>query len=198
MRSSRPAISTSLAFNASAIAFLAASFATGFTFATSVVPAVLAASTASFVVTSGFAISARAFSLSAFTFAIAAVFSASVAFGVLLMAAIWASAAFSTASIAGCLSRVTNSDNGFLSVESSVYVTTRFPALSFSTDLILVLASAASTVLPFLSAKLASSLLLEYSICSFSLILSNSASVTLAGSATATFSVGAAMSYLDV
>ena len=95
------------------------------------------------------------------------------------------------------VSLVTNSDNGFLSVEPSVYVTTRFPSASFVTDLILALASAASTVLPFLSAKLASSLLLEYSICSFSLIFSNSASVTLAGSVTATFSVGSLISYLS-
>ena len=79
-----------------------------------------------------------------------------------------------------------------------MYVTTRFPLASFSTDLILVLASSASTALPFFSAKLASSLRLEYSICNFSLILSNSSCVTLAGSVTATFSVGAAISYLDV
>ena len=63
-----------------------------------------------------------------------------------------------SASLAGVVALVTNSDNDFLSVDPSVYVTTRFPALSFSTDLILVLASLASTVLPFLSAKLASSL----------------------------------------
>ena len=96
------------------------------------------------------------------------------------------------------VSLVTNSDNGFLSWDPSVYVTTRFPALSFSTDLILVLASSASTVLPFLSAKLASSLVWAYSICSFSLILSNSAFVTLAGFVTSTFSVGVAMSYFWV
>ena len=79
-----------------------------------------------------------------------------------------------------------------------MYVTTRFPALSFSTDLILVLASSASTVLPFLSAKLASSLVLAYSICNFSLIFAKSSAVTLAGSVTATFSVGVAISYLNV
>ena len=123
-----------------------------------VVPAVLAVSNASFVVTSGFAISSRAFFLSAFTLSIAACFSSSVAFGVLLISSILASAAFSTASIAGCLSRVTNSDNDLVSLDPSVYVTTRFPLASFSTDLILVLASSASTALPFLSAKLASSL----------------------------------------
>ena len=55
-----------------------------------------------------------------------------------------------------------------------------------------------STFVPFLSAKLASSLLLEYSSFSFSLIFAKSASVTLSGSATATFSVGDAISYLDV
>ena len=79
-----------------------------------------------------------------------------------------------------------------------MYVTTRFPALSFSTDLILVLASSASTALPFFSAKLASSLLLAYSICNFSLIFAKSSAVTLAGSVTATFSVGVAISYLNV
>ena len=88
---------------------------------------------------------------------------------------------------------VTNSDNGFVSVESSVYVTTRFPALSFATDLIL----------PFLStavffAIFASSLSCLYSSCSFSLILAKSASVTFAGSVTATFSVGVLISYLSV
>ena len=66
---------------------------------------------------------------------------------------------FAGAVVSGVLGfLVTNSDNGFVSVEPSVYVTTRFPLSSFVTDLILVLASSASTVLPFLSAKLASSL----------------------------------------
>ena len=63
------------------------------------------------------------------------------------------------------------------------------------TDWILLVLSA---VVPFLSAKLASSLFLEYSSCSFSLILASSASVTLAGSATVTFSVGVAISYFWV
>ena len=64
-----------------------------------------------------------------------------------------------TSGFAGAVvSLVTNSDNGFLSVEPSVYVTTRFPSASFVTDLILVLASSAATVVPFLPAKLASSL----------------------------------------
>ena len=110
------------------------------------------------------------------------------------MAAIWASAAFSTASIAGCLSRVTNSDNGLLSVDPSVYVTTRFPSASFVNDLILESLSVTGESFEIF----ASSLFLLYSSCSFSLIFAKSSSVTLAGSATATFSVGAAMSYLDV
>ena len=113
-----------------------------------------------------------------------------------MIAAIFSVAAVFTASIAGCLSKVTNSDNGFLSVESSVYVTTRFPLASFVTDLIL--ASLSSTFVPFLSAKFASSLSLLYSSFNFSLIFSSSASVILAGSVTATFSVGAEISYLDV
>ena len=90
----------------------------------------------------------------------------------------------------------TNSDNGLVSFEPSVYVTTRFPLSSFVTEVIL--ASLSATVLPFLSAKLASSFVWEYSSCNFSLILAKSSSVTLAGSATVTFSVGAAISYLVV
>ena len=44
----------------------------------------------------------------------------------------------STTGLAGAsVSLVTNSDNGFLSVEPSVYVTTRFPSASFVNDLIL-------------------------------------------------------------
>ena len=102
----------------------------------------------------------------------------------------------STTGLAGAVvSLVTNSDNGFVSVESSVYVTTRFPLSSFVTDLIL---PSLSTAVFF--AIFASSFFLLYSSCSFSLILSNSASVTLAGSATSTLSAraGVAMSYLSV
>ena len=90
---------------------------------------------------------------------------------------------------------VTNSDNGFLSVEPSVYVTTRFPSASFVTDLIL---PSLSTGVSF--AIFASSFFLLYSSWSFSLILSNSASVTFVGSATSTLSAGAgvAISYLSV
>ena len=87
----------------------------------------------------------------------------------------------------------TNSDNGFLSIESSVYVTTRFPLLSFVTDLIL---PSLSTGVSF--AIFASSLSFLYSSCSFSLILAKSASVTLDESATVTFSVGVLISYLSV
>ena len=53
---------------------------------------------------------------------------------------------------------VTNSDSGFLSVEPSVYVTTRFPSASFVTDLIL---SSLSTGVSF--AIFASSFFLLYS-----------------------------------
>ena len=90
---------------------------------------------------------------------------------------------------------VTNSDNGFVSVEPSVYVTTRFPLSSFVTDLIL---PSLSTGVSF--AIFASSFFLLYSSLSFSLILSNSASVTLVGSATSTLSAeaGVAISYLSV
>ncbi len=139
---------------------------------------------------------ANAFSLSAFTLAIAACFSSSVVLGsvIALISAILSSAALFTASIAGCLSRVTNSDNGLLSVDPSVYVTTRFPLASFVNDLILESLSVTGESFEIF----ASSLFLLYSSCSFSLILAKSSSVTLAGSATATFSVGAAISYLDV
>ena len=102
--------------------------------AIAVVPAFWALSIASFVVTLASLIAATAFSLSAFTLAIAAAFSSSVAFGVLLISAILSSAAWLTALIAGCLSKLTNSDNLRLSVEPSLYVTTRFPWSSFVTD----------------------------------------------------------------
>ena len=92
------------------------------------------------------------------------------------------------------MSRVTNSDNGFLSVDPSVYVTTRFPSASFVNDLILESLSVTGESFEIF----ASSLFLLYSSCNFSLILAKSSSVTLAGSVTATFSVGAAISYLDV
>ena len=89
---------------------------------------------------------------------------------------------------------VTNSDNGFVSFEPSAYVTTRFPLLSFVTDLILASLSVTGASFEIF----ASSLSFLCSSCSFSLILANSASVTFAGSVTATFSVGALISYLSV
>ena len=111
----------------------------------------------------------------------------SLAFGSFLSASVGFSG------VAGFL--VTNSDNGFVSVEPSVYVTTRFPLSSFLTD----------WILPFLStgvsfAIFASSFFLLYSSFSFSLILSKSSFVTLVGSATSTLSAGAgvAISYLSV
>ena len=90
---------------------------------------------------------------------------------------------------------VTNSDNGFVSVEPSVYVTTRFPLSSFVTDLILP-----SLLTGVSFAIFASSLSFLYSSWSFSSILANSSFVTLVGSATSTLSAGAgvAISYLDV
>ena len=102
--------------------------------AIAVVPASFALSNSAFVVTLASLIAVNAFSLSAFTLAIAAAFSSSVAFGVELIAAIFSVAAVFTASIAGCLSKLTNSDNLRLSVEPSLYVTTRFPWSSFVTD----------------------------------------------------------------
>ena len=78
VRSLRPAISSSFLANSSAIAFLAASFATGVTFATAVVPSALALSTAAFVVaasTAPLATSACAFATS---FALVSLLSKSV------------------------------------------------------------------------------------------------------------------------
>ncbi len=65
---------------------------------------------------------ANAFSLSAFTLAIAACFSSSVALGsvLALISAILSSAALFTASIAGCLSSFTTLVKGTLSVDPSL------------------------------------------------------------------------------
>ena len=81
-----------------------------------------------------------------------------------------------------------------MSFEPSVYVTTRFPLLSFVTDL--TLASLSVTGASF--EIFASSLSFCAQVVVFLLILANSASVTFAGSVTATFSVGALISYLSV
>ena len=88
----------------------------------------------------------------------------------------------------------TKSDNALVSFEPSVYVTTRFPLASFVTDLILASLSVTGASFEIF----ASSLSLLYSSCNFSLILAKSSSVTFAGSATVTFSVGALMLYLSV
>ena len=130
----------------------------------------------------------------AFTLAIAASFSACDKLALSVIALILLLASVVTASIAGCLSKVTNSDNGLVSFEPSVYVTTRFPSASFVTEAILASLSVTGASFEIF----ASSLFLLCSSCNFSLILANSASVTLAGSVTATFSVGALISYLSV
>ena len=96
-----------------------------------VVPDVLALSNTAFVVTELSLIAVKAFALSAVTFSIAAAFSSAVAFVLALISAILSSAALLTASIAGCLFKLTYSDKGFVSVEPSLYVTTRFPLASF-------------------------------------------------------------------
>ncbi len=88
--------------------------------AIAVVPASFALSNSAFVVTLASLIAVNAFSLSAFTLAIAAAFSSSVAFGVELIAAIFSVAAVFTASIAGCLSSFTTSVRVNLSVEPSL------------------------------------------------------------------------------
>ena len=192
VKSSRSSSASFLAFNASVTACLAFSFATGFTFATASVPSVLAPSTAVLFVASS--ILPNAAVLSSFTLAIALSFSACDKLALSVIALILLSASVVTASIAGCLSKVTNSDNGLVSFEPSVYVTTRFSLSSFVTEAIL--ASLSVTGASF--EMFASSLFWLYSICSFSLILANSSSVTLAGSVTTTFSVGVLISYLSV
>ena len=85
-----------------------------------VVPEVFALSNAVFVVTELSLIAVKAFVLSALTFWIAAAFSSAVAFVFLLISAIFSSAAWLTASIAGCLFKLVNSDKGFVSVEPSL------------------------------------------------------------------------------
>ena len=115
-------IASAFALRAASTSALAESFfvTTGLSAAIAVEPASFALSNSTFVVTLALLIAATAFSLSAFTFAIAAAFSSSVAFGVLLISEILSSAALLTASIAGCLLRLTNSESGFLSTDPSL------------------------------------------------------------------------------
>ena len=117
-------IASSLALRAVSTSAFAASFlaTTGLSAEIAVVPDSLAVSRVVFVVASLIAVKAAV--LSAFTLAIAAAFSSSVAFGVALMAAIFSVAAVFTASIAGCLSSLVKSVNGLTSLEPSLYVAT--------------------------------------------------------------------------
>ena len=71
VKSGRASISLFLAVNASAIAVFAASFATGVTFATAVVPSALALSTAAFVVAASTAPLATSACVFATSFALA-------------------------------------------------------------------------------------------------------------------------------
>ena len=185
-------IASSLALRAVSTSAFAASFlaTTGLSAQIAVVPDSLAVSRVVFVVASLIAVKAAV--LSAFTLAIAAAFSSSVAFGVALMAAIFSVAAVFTASIAGCLSSLVKSVNGLTSLEPSLYVATMLlPSLVIVATLLSVL----STASPRLDSRFLSSLVLEYS--NFALILANSSSVTAVGSATATLSasVGVTISY---
>ena len=193
-------IASALALRAASIAALASAFfeTTGLWLAIAVVPLFWASFNASLVVTFASLIAVNAFSLSAFTLATAAAFSSSVAFGVELIAEIFSVAAVFTASIAGCLSKVTNSDNGFLSVDPSVYVTTNSLLAFLVIDWIFV--SWLSTDWPRLLNKFLSGFVVEYSSFTFSLIFSNSLSVTAEGFSTLTLSasVGAFTSYFLV
>ena len=126
-------IAASFSLKAVSIAAFAVSFlvTTGLSLLIAVVPDVFALSNAAFVVTELSLIAVKAFALSALTFSIAAAFSSAVAFVFELISAILLSAAVLIASIAGCLFKLTYSDKDFVSVEPSLYVTTRFPLASF-------------------------------------------------------------------
>ena len=126
-------IAASFSLKAVSIAAFAVSFfvATGLSLLIAIVPDVFTLSNADFVVTELSLIAVKAFVLSALTFWIAVAFSSAVAFVFELISAILLSAAVLIASIAGCLFKLTYSDKGFVSVEPSLYVTTRFPLASF-------------------------------------------------------------------
>ena len=115
-------MAASFSLKAESIAAFAVSFlvATGLSLLIAVVPDVLALSNAAFVVTELSLIAVKAFALSTLTFSIAAAFSSAVAFVLALISAILSSAALLTASIAGCLFKLVNSDKGFVSVEPSL------------------------------------------------------------------------------
>ena len=191
-------IAASFSLKAVSIAAFAVSFfvTTGLSLLIAVVPDVFALSNADFVVTELSLIAVKAFALSALTFWIAVAFSSAVAFVFELISAILLSAAVLIASIAGCLFKLTYSDKGFVSVEPSLYVTTRFPLASFV--IVEILVAWLSTACPLLLVRFASSLVWEYSIFTFSLIFSNSSAVTFVGSTTLTLPSGALISYFFV
>ena len=194
-KSVRLSSSAFLAFNSSAIACLAFSFATGLTFATAPVPSVLAVSTSVAFVASS--ILSNAACLSSLTLALAFSFSAGDKAGLSLIALILLSASVVTASIAGCLSNLATLSTGIVSLEPSLYVTTNLSPSCFtvSTAFLTLSAETASSLLMFLSL-----FFLEYSNWRFSLILSNSACGILALSVITTFSasVNSLTSYLAV
>ena len=115
-------MAASFSRKAVSIAAFAVSFlvTTGLSFLMAVVPDVFALSKAVLVVKFASLIAVTAFVLSALTFLIAAAFSSAVAFVFPLISAILASAARFTASIAGCLLRLINSESGFLSTDPSL------------------------------------------------------------------------------
>ncbi len=122
VKSIRELISASLAFRASSIAAFAASFfiVIGLSLLIAKSPSPFAKSNASFVVIFTSPIAVKAFSLSAFTFAIASAFSSAVASRLELISTILLSAASLIASIAGCLFKVMNSDKNLVSIEPSL------------------------------------------------------------------------------
>ena len=113
-----------LALNASWTAFLASSLATGFTFPTAVAPSVPAVVTASAFVASS--ILSKAACLASFTLLMAASFSACVNTLLSLIALICSVALSFTVLIAGALSNFTTLSKAIVSLEPSLYVTTKF------------------------------------------------------------------------
>ena len=91
-----------------------------------------------------------------------------------------------------------NLDLSILSVDPSLYVTTSLLASAVSCFTSLISGVESVTLSPFLSAKRASLLVLEYSRLILFLIFSSSASVILLGFATEIFAVGSATSYFAV
>ena len=122
VKSVRKSMAASLDFRASSIAAFAAAFfiVIGLSLLIAKSPSPFAKSNASFVLIFTSPIAVKAFSLSAFTFAIASAFSSAVASRFELISTILLSAASLIASMADCLFKVMNSDKDLVSIEPSL------------------------------------------------------------------------------